>query len=224
MSGAVSMISMTQILVFGDSITYGAWDTKGGWVQRLRKFVDNKNLNEKNYYCIIYNLGISGDTTEWLLERFEKEIKSRLKELEKEEKLVIIISMGSNDCAFDNEKNKTDVSDAKFNENISKLIKIAKKFTSDLIFVGFNPVDESKVNPIPWNPSYSYINKDIQRFDSIVKKNCTDNELDFISIFEKLTNENYNKLLSYDGVHPNNEGHKRIFEEVKKILLEKKLI
>jgi len=28
---------MVNILVFGDSITYGAWDEEGGWVQRLRK-------------------------------------------------------------------------------------------------------------------------------------------------------------------------------------------
>ena len=44
---------MKNILIFGDSIVYGARDKKGGWVQRLREFVDEKNLNEKDYYKII---------------------------------------------------------------------------------------------------------------------------------------------------------------------------
>lgn len=32
-----------DILIFGDSITYGAWDSeKGGWVNRLRLTLENK--------------------------------------------------------------------------------------------------------------------------------------------------------------------------------------
>lgn len=29
-----------RILVFGDSIVYGAWDTEGGWAERLKKRED----------------------------------------------------------------------------------------------------------------------------------------------------------------------------------------
>ncbi len=38
---------MTRILVFGPSTTYGAWDIEGGWVQRLRRYLDEKQLAEK---------------------------------------------------------------------------------------------------------------------------------------------------------------------------------
>jgi len=73
----------------GDSITFGFYDKEGGWIQRLRKFLDDKLLNElegldkkilrklKNPYFFVYNLGISGNTTENLLERFEFERISR---------------------------------------------------------------------------------------------------------------------------------------------------
>ena len=44
---------MTCLLVFGDSITYGAWDLEGGWVQRLRSFIDKKNLTDPNFYCLV---------------------------------------------------------------------------------------------------------------------------------------------------------------------------
>ena len=71
---------MPQILIFGDSIIYGAWDREGGWAARLRKFLDEKTLTEEDFYCLVYNLGISGDTTEDLLERFEFETEQRIKE------------------------------------------------------------------------------------------------------------------------------------------------
>ena len=38
-----------HIIVFGDSITQGYWDPHGGWVQRLRNFLDRKTIKKKNY-------------------------------------------------------------------------------------------------------------------------------------------------------------------------------
>ena len=52
---------MVQILIFGDSIAWGAWDKEGGWVQRLRKLIDEKNLSDPEFYCLVYNLGVSGN-------------------------------------------------------------------------------------------------------------------------------------------------------------------
>jgi lysophospholipase L1-like esterase len=52
------------ICVFGDSITWGAYDPeRGGWVNRLRNDLEKKEIES-------YNLGISGDTTADLLKRF----------------------------------------------------------------------------------------------------------------------------------------------------------
>lgn len=36
---------MVQILFFGPSTTYGAWDSEGGYVQRLRKYLDKKVID-----------------------------------------------------------------------------------------------------------------------------------------------------------------------------------
>ena len=86
-----------RIFCFGDSITYGKWDAKHcGWVQRLRRFLDkNWEIYGDN---LVYNLGVSGDTTKNLLTRFEFEIEQRLKE-EKEE-VLIIFDIGINDSLF----------------------------------------------------------------------------------------------------------------------------
>ncbi|MBU4142033.1 MAG: hypothetical protein V1732_05890 [Patescibacteria group bacterium] len=45
---------MSQILIFGDSIAYGKWDKRGGWVTRLSNFIDEKNL-KYYFYRIIAN-------------------------------------------------------------------------------------------------------------------------------------------------------------------------
>ncbi|MBU4142032.1 SGNH/GDSL hydrolase family protein [Patescibacteria group bacterium] len=85
------------------------------------------------------------------------------------------------------------------------------------------PIDESKVDPIPWLPEVSYKNEYIKRYDKIIKSVCAENKIAFIEIFEKLKKENCKNLLE-DGVHPNSKGHEKIFEIVKDYLIENKII
>ena len=60
---------MYGISVFGDSITFGRGNNLDrGWCGRLRKYFESKD-----YYNCLYNLGLCGDTTNKLLERFDAE-------------------------------------------------------------------------------------------------------------------------------------------------------
>lgn len=169
---------------------------------------------------IIYNLGISGDTTTGLLERFEFETKQRLKE---GEEIIIIFQIGLNDSQFVISQNGLRTSSEKFRENVEKLINQAQKFTSKIVFVGLTPVDESKTTPIPWNPDKIYKNENIKRKNEIIKSVCRKNNIYFIEIFEKWIKSDYKKLIE-DGLHPNSEGHKKIFETVKDFLIQNKII
>lgn len=211
---------MTRICIFGDSITYGAWDKEGGWVQKLRKFLDKKNLSDSNFYCLVYNLGISGDTTEDLLERFEFELKQRLKE---GEEIIIVFDIGVNDSQFLHDKKELRTNPEKFKENIQKLTDLAKKFSQKIVFVGLTPVDESKTNPIPWDTNKSYKNEYIEKYNQIIKSVCEENDVPFIEIFNNLRKLDYKNLLE-NGLHPNSEGHRKIFKTVKKYLIENKII
>lgn len=79
-----------RICVFGASTTWGAWDTeRGGWVNRLRLFIEN----EMDRKFQVYNMGVSGDTTDDLVKRFELEAKVRKPE-------IIIFVIGSNDSTY----------------------------------------------------------------------------------------------------------------------------
>ena len=60
------------ICIFGDSVTWGAYDPEqGGWATRLRNYFEAQENN-----IDVYNLGISGDATADLLKRIEVEAKS----------------------------------------------------------------------------------------------------------------------------------------------------
>ncbi|MDO9399754.1 MAG: GDSL-type esterase/lipase family protein [bacterium] len=191
---------MPNILIFGDSIVYGAFDPEaGGWADRLKAFFFKDG---RNYDYFVYNLGISGDTTENLLERFEFETKQR----SDEDKTSFIFSIGINDSAWMHSKNNHWVLPNKFIDNIKKLIQLAQKFSSKIIFVSLSPVDETKTTPIPWNTDLSYKNEWIQEYNKIIKSICEENKILFIDVFEKFIKLDYTKLLE-DGLHPNSKGH-----------------
>jgi lysophospholipase L1-like esterase len=209
---------MSRILIFGDSITYGAWDKEGGWAQRLRKYIDEKIAIDPNYYHLVYNLGISGNTSEDLLKRFELECNARQKE---EGDVVIIIAIGENDSQIKNGKAKVEMK--QFEKNLESLLKLSKKFTDKVFFVGLCPADESKSDPIPWDTSKSYKNDSIEKYNAAVRKFCEKNNLEFIDVFSNLIKMNYKELLD-DGIHPNTEGHQQIFEIIKDYLIRNKII
>ena len=81
---------MYVLTVFGDSITFGKGDSlEGGWCGRLKKYFENMGGNHR-----LYNLGISGNTTEDLLERFDIEAKARIKFKREGDRHIIIFSIG----------------------------------------------------------------------------------------------------------------------------------
>ncbi|OHA14732.1 MAG: hypothetical protein A3G49_03280 [Candidatus Sungbacteria bacterium RIFCSPLOWO2_12_FULL_41_11] len=188
-----------NILIFGDSITWGAYDPEqGGWATRLRNYFEEKD-NDTD----VYNLGISGDTTAALLNRIEIEAKSR-------EPNLIIFAIVINDAQFIHSTNGLRVSLDEFQQNLAKLLSIAKKFTDKVVFVGLAAVDESKTTPCPWKPDKSYYNENIERLDNAIKKFCEDNKLKFIPMKNVVGNDDL-----IDGLHPNTKGHIKIFNRMK---------
>ncbi len=86
------------ICIFGDSITWGAFDYKnGGWVGRLRNYFE-----EKDEEIEVYNLGVAGNKTKDLLARFENEVKVRKVD-------VIVFAIGINDVGRDDVRFSNDL-------------------------------------------------------------------------------------------------------------------
>lgn len=209
-----------QILVFGDSIAYGAWDEEGGWVERLKREIHKRVISSNlKFYCDVYNLSIDGGFTKDILKRFEFEVQQRIIE----EETVIVFAIGINDSCFMKGK-KTDEEFEVFRKNILKLIQLSSKFSARIIFLGLAPVDEEKTNPIPLSRIRAcYKNKYIKKYDDIIRSVCTEKNIDFIEIYDEFCNVKYKKFL-FDGLHPNSIGHEKIYKIVSRYLKRKKII
>jgi len=211
---------MANILIFGDSITYGAWDEEGGWAQRLRKVIDERIIKSQfNKYHVLYNLGIPGDQTGDLIERFEQEVKAR----SQEEETIILFAIGINDSSYHNPTGSLSTSFHQFQKNISQLISLAREYTEKIVFIGLTPVDELKVDPMPWYEGYSYKNDHIRKYDEAIQDRCKKENIPFIPVFQEWVKTDYKKLL-IDGVHPNTKGHEVLFEIVYDYLIGKEII
>ena len=189
-----------NICVLGDSIVYGAWDEeKHGYVNRLKKEIKNNKKIEN-----IYGLGIPGETSEGLVKRIDIELKPRNPN-------TIIIATGINDTIYIKSKNKEAVSQENFIKNIRKIIDIAKKYTNNILILGLTRVIEEHTTPILWNNDEMYFNRTIEKYDTALAEYCRRDNVEYLKMFDVLEDEDF----SDDGIHPNDNGHEKIYKAIK---------
>lgn len=180
-------------IVWGDSIVYGWHDVElGGWVNRLKI-----NLSKKSKSNFVFNLGIPGQNSNDIVNRFEKELIDRFNS---EDNFKLIFSFGIKDALLIN-KNKNHLD--KFENNIIQIIKKAKEFTNDICFIGlikpnFNIREEYKADAVTM-------------IDDTIKKQCELNDLKYIEMKHIITEKDL-----ADGLHPNPIGYDKITNEVLK--------
>ncbi|MDB5260709.1 MAG: acyl-CoA thioesterase [Candidatus Nomurabacteria bacterium] len=201
------MNKIENICVFGDSTAWGAWDKeKGGWANRLWLHLANRNdfIDTPN----IYNQSISGGDSSLILERFENESKVR-------ECDALIFQTAGNDSYLVGKNGPNNISIENFEDNIENILKKAKAITKHVIFIGYKEVDDSKTAPVPWDDIY-YLNSEIERYNKVMQKVCENNNVLFLNMGSVLTPSDFE-----DGIHPNAQGHEKIFIKVKGFLEEK---
>jgi len=186
-----------RIGVWGDSITWGANDLEmGGWVARLRSFIDNEHELEPG----VYNVGVSGDKVGNVLRRFGMEFEARQSE-------TVILAIGINDSPHDTHPEGTPLDE--FERQLGELIQKAKAgATKPVIFVGLTSVDDEH----PKNSGYK--NSEIKKYDEIVKKVTSGSKVTYLDVFDLITKDD----LKMDGLHPEAQGHEKIFQAVKAAL------
>src|SRR3989344_1010829 len=210
---------MANILVFGASIAQGYYDTEGGWADRLKRYFIQEELKHNWEQSInVFNLALSGDTSKDVLSRISKETKQRIWS---NHKLIFIFEIGTNDSIIINGKPKVPLSE--FRKNLNQLLKFCKTYSDKIIFLGLTPVDEPRVTPMTWSPSESYLSERIKKYNDEVKVFSNRNNLGFVDLHREFTKVDFKKNL-HDGVHPNSQGHKKIFEIVRDFLVKEKLI
>ena len=196
-----------KICIFGASITFGHNDLEGGgWVDRLKRYL------WQGEGASVFNLGISGATTEDLQRRLEHESRPRKPDM-------ILISIGINDCRYVETEGNMQTSLDDFKVNLEELHSQAERVAGTVVFVGLTPIDETKTMPIPWRLGYFYTSENVKKYDSVVEEFCTEKGVRYISMADVVDKDDLP-----DGLHPNAKGHQKIFERVRDYLIEQKLI
>lgn len=201
---------MIRVLVFGDSIAYGGWDTEGGWVERVKKQAHKLTAESSGQTKIqVFNLGIGGDTSRKILARIQNETEARLS---KTWGTKIILSFGIND-----ERSKDGIIEVpleEFQNNVQEIIKIAKSYTDELLIIGNPPIGEDLVD----FKTFKYSDKRNKQYDSVLQNCANAANIPFISTRE-LFDKAGNNLNAYDKLHVSDKGHEIIADAARSFIL-----
>ncbi len=208
-----------EILVFGDSIAYGAFDVEGGWVTRLRHTIDEK-INAPDYggyYHNVFNLGFDAENSMKVLARFENEVIARIN---RTKECAIIFAVGINDSQITIVDGAHRVAREDYAKNMAALFAKARAFTDRIATVGLYVVDDALVNPIPWSPDKAYRNADVREYNTTLREVAEQHGVTYIDVATPFIAAGGNALLD-DGIHPTSDGHKVIYETVRDVLVAK---
>jgi lysophospholipase L1-like esterase len=195
-----------RIYCFGDSQTYGAWDSEGGWCDRLKCKVHALTLDPANDVKYqMFNLGIGGEHSRALLKRMKQELEARHRP---DWQPVIIIGTGENDTRY-TENGEPFVSIDEYRSNLEALIAIAKEYTDKIILVGLTLTELSEQ---PFKTSF-FSHELLRKYDAVMTKVAQEHNVaktDTITALEAAAEPAYYK----DGVHLNDKGHEIVAELV----------
>lgn len=200
-----------RVLIFGDSITQGFYDEKGGWATRLvNQYLGQEVTGEINAPTL-FNLGISGDTTQNLLDRFESEATARI---DKTGKNAIVFAIGTNDTIY--RENEFDSTADEYRQKLDSLYNIASAYSDKLLFVSLFPIVDELLQPFPWSSSGKcYSTERMKLFNDTLTTFCQDKRLRLVDLWTVFEQQSDLKSLFFDGIHPNHEGHQVIADIVR---------
>lgn len=200
-----------NIIIFGDSIAYGKYDSQGGWAQRLRRHLDEKYLSDRSKgYNQVYNMGIPGEVAIRLHTRVEKELSDR-----KFNEIAVIFAIGINDSCSDNWMSGKQSDESEFKESIEKAVSIVRKANCKLYGIGLTPTDGTN--------RQDFNEEDVKKYDRMLTEIYAKLDVPKLELHDTLVEEDFKDQL-VDGVHPNDEGHEVLFKKILSFLQENKVI
>lgn len=200
----------TRILVFGDSIVYGAWDTAGGWVERVKAVMHRRTVESNGASKVqVLNMGVGGDSSTKILARLEHDIASRYSA---SWPCVLVFSFGAND-----ERTKDGVVETQleqFEQNSTAILDIARRYTDKILFVGTAPIGEPTVK----FKNQEYSDNRVRQYDEKLRDLVEALGIRYIPLRTVFETRGLDSLYVYDNIHCNDEGHALIAEAALPVL------
>ena len=60
---------------------------------------------------------------------------------------------------------------------------------------------------------FAYTNESLKEYNNSIKQLCDEQNLNFVEVYEAFLKANFKNLLA-DGLHPNSEGHNKIYLKI----------
>lgn len=195
-------MTKSRIYVFGDSLTYGAWDSQGGWCDRIKRKLHALTIKHKAIKLQMFNLGIGGETSRALVKRLASELQTRHRAAWP---AVVILATGANDTRYSESDQNPAVPEAEFRANLKQLIDLARQYTKQILLVGLAPV-QNDLQPFKGTLLSNAL---LQKYDQALTEIALEQALIKVELFAAFQAADTN-LYSSDGVHPNDLGHELI--------------
>ncbi len=186
-----------DVVFFGDSITQYWTSSKDENRGNPQFFTDN------NWY----NRGISGNTTEDMLNRFKYDLELLAPK-------VMVLCAGTNDIAQNDDKF---VSNEEILANIKTMVERAAAVGTKTILCSLLPADKYYWSNAIENPS-----QEIKKVNELIKAYAAENNIPYVDYWTPLHSETDGMPAKYsaDGVHPNKVCYKVMEDIVKPVVVD----
>jgi lysophospholipase L1-like esterase len=205
---------MKKVFLFGASVVYGVGAVEACWADRIKQAVHRElyGANAKDDACQVFNCGIPGENAAQVNSRIHPALSLSSKP---EDKKIIVLSVGTNDSRAEGESTAFQNTPEGYRQTLETMLPAVQRLSSGLICVGFTPVDEHKTLPHRDGNAASYFRNDrIRQFEQVFAEVSLAHHLTFVPLFDKAQAHGWNARLYQDGLHPNDEGHEWMFQQV----------
>jgi lysophospholipase L1-like esterase len=200
-----------DVVCFGDSITRGESDAeRGGWCDRLKTAgIARYQERGRDEECV-FNLGIGGENTDSLRERFVSELKARF---DADSDLFVLLAYGANDAA--KVDGKPVVPLERYLENLAFCVEETRKLDGTPLLLTITPVAKSADGVVNKNGRLRS-NATIRLYNDALRTAAAEQGVEILDAHAEFLKHDLEALFVPDGVHPNAKGHAVIFEAVKR--------
>lgn len=190
-----------RILVFGDSITYGSWDSQGGWADRLKRELHRQYVDTGGETKVqLLNLGIGGEAGTGILARLEAEIEARQST---SWQFVFVFAYGTNDSRTLDGESQTTIEQLR--ANTKQIIKVASTYSPRILFVGAPPISVPELG----FKLHRYNDALIGQYSEVIRGVAETEGVSFMAT-RPAYEASADSLFAADGLHPNDAGHELI--------------
>lgn len=198
-----------KLVVLGDSGVYGWGDPdEGGWCERLRRHW--MGLPDGP---VLYNLGVRGDGLERVAARLLPELGCR-GELRRQTPQGVLLAVGLNDTArVGRPDGRPQLEPEAFLFGLQQLLREARAQAPTLV-LGLTPVLEEAM---PFADVLWYGLAEVRRYERLLEEACLEADVPFLPLLDAVLDDPaWPGWLCADGLHLNGEGHRRVYERVRR--------